>query len=139
MRRAVSVSLTLAGAFAWAGCGASTPAAPGADATASTAPTGSPDSTSPSTGPPATPTAPSSSKVTTTSLTGTVSSSAVEGNCLVLADAGSTYLLVGAVTGLTPGREVTVTGHVDPARATTCQTGTPFVVETVEPAGPDTG
>ena len=134
MRPAVPVSLALAGVVFLAGCGSTTPDTPGATS-ASATPT-SPDSTT-STG--TIPTAPPSDKVTTTTLTGTVTRAAVEGSCLVLVAGDRTYLLVGAVTGLTAGQEVVVTGHVDPAVATTCQTGTPFMVESVEPGGASTG
>ncbi len=86
-----------------------------------------------------TPTAPSPTRAATTSLIGTVTRAAVEGNCLVLAASDRTYLLVGAVSGLTPGQRVSVTGHVDASVVTTCQTGTPFVVESVEPTAAPAG
>ena len=123
----------LAGAVALAACGSSTTATtPGGAATSSGAASASSDPTVPSSGPgTTTPTASSPSRAATTSLTGTVRRAEVEGSCLLLEDAGSSYLLLGAVTGLAPGQEVTVTGHVDPGRASTCQTGTPFVVERV--------
>ena len=142
MRRAVPVSLALAGVVFLAGCGSTTPDTPGATS-ASATPT-SPDSTtststSTGTSTSTSPTAPPSDKVTTTTLTGTVTRAAVEGSCLVLVSGDRTYLLVGAVTGLTAGQEVVVTGHVDPTVATTCQNGTPFMVESVEPGGASTG
>lgn len=72
-------------------------------------------------------------------LTGTASRAGVEGTCLLLTVAGRSYLLVGAVTGIRVGDRVTVTGHVDRGVVTTCQTGTPFVVEHVPATDPSTG
>ncbi|MEU9505023.1 hypothetical protein AB0D32_01920 [Micromonospora sp. NPDC048170] len=61
-----------------------------------------------------------------TTLTGTVTSG-VEPNCLLL----DNYLLVGGPRDvLTPGVKVTVTGRVQRDLLTTCQQGTPFLVET---------
>ncbi|MEU6073112.1 hypothetical protein [Micromonospora sp. NPDC047074] len=61
-----------------------------------------------------------------TTLTGTVTSG-VEPNCLLL----DNYLLVGGPRDvLAPGTKVTVTGRVQRDLMTTCQQGTPFLVET---------
>ncbi|MEO8555371.1 MAG: hypothetical protein ABI474_01770 [Actinomycetota bacterium] len=65
-------------------------------------------------------------------LTGTASRAAAEGTCLLLTVDGRSYLLVGAVTNIGVGDRVTVTGHIDRGVVTTCQAGTPFVVESVE-------
>jgi hypothetical protein len=72
-------------------------------------------------------------------LTGTASRSASEGTCLVLTVAGRSYLLVGAVRNIGVGDRVTVTGHVDRGVVTTCQAGTPFVVQHVRATDPSTG
>ncbi|MFC4020573.1 hypothetical protein ACFOW4_21890 [Micromonospora sp. GCM10011542] len=62
----------------------------------------------------------------TTRLSGTIGAG-VEPNCLLL----NGYLLIGGPRDvLTAGARVTVTGRVEPALLTTCQQGTPFVVET---------
>ena len=64
------------------------------------------------------------------SLTGTVTAG-VEANCVLL----DNFLLVGGPRDvLRPGARVTVTGRVQPGLMTTCQQGTPFVVETGKPA-----
>ncbi|MBQ1074549.1 hypothetical protein KBX06_15440 [Micromonospora sp. C31] len=64
-----------------------------------------------------------------TTLTGTVTSG-VEPNCLLL----DSYLLVGGPRDLLkPGTKVTVTGKVQRDLLTTCQQGTPFLVETARP------
>ena len=53
----------------------------------------------------------------------------MEAGCLLLDD----YLLLGGPRDvLAAGREVTVTGRVEPGTVTTCQQGTPFVVESAE-------
>jgi hypothetical protein len=63
-------------------------------------------------------------------LTGTVTAG-VEANCLLL----DGYLLVGGPRDqLRVGTRVTVTGRVQADLMTTCQQGTPFVVETAQPA-----
>ncbi|MGW5667397.1 hypothetical protein [Micromonospora sp. NPDC003776] len=65
-----------------------------------------------------------------TTLTGTVQAG-VEPNCFLL----DGNLLVGAPRGaLKDGARVTVTGHSQPGLMTTCQQGTPFVVDSVRPA-----
>jgi hypothetical protein len=62
-------------------------------------------------------------------LTGTVTAG-VEPNCFLL----DGNLLVGAPRGaLRAGARVTVTGHPQPNLMTTCQQGTPFMVESVRP------
>ncbi len=61
-------------------------------------------------------------------LTGTVSSG-VEPGCLLL----DSYLLLGGPGDvLKPGARVTVTGQAQPDLITTCQQGTPFVVESAK-------
>ncbi|MFV2116724.1 hypothetical protein ACFHW0_30975 [Micromonospora sp. LOL_025] len=61
-----------------------------------------------------------------TTLTGTVTSG-VEPNCLLL----DNYLLIGGPRDLLKaGAKVTVTGRVQRDLLTTCQQGTPFLVET---------
>ena len=63
-------------------------------------------------------------------LTGTVRPG-VEADCLLLQG----YLLVGGPRDLLHGGgRVKVTGRVQPDLMTTCQQGTPFVVEAAEPA-----
>jgi hypothetical protein len=62
-------------------------------------------------------------------LTGTVVAG-VEANCLLL----NQYLLVGGDRSkLRAGAKVTVTGRARPDLMTTCQQGTPFQVEAVQP------
>ncbi|MET8306542.1 hypothetical protein [Micromonospora sp. NPDC005173] len=111
---------------------------PGTPASSGPAPvTGqpSPSATVPSPSGPATP-APSSTlkppggptlppPVGATELTGTITRG-VEPNCVLL----DGYLLIGGPRDvLTAGARVTVTGRVEPGVMTTCQQGTPFVVE----------
>jgi hypothetical protein len=63
-------------------------------------------------------------------LTGTVRAG-VEPNCLLL----DGYLLVGGPRDqLSSGTRVTVTGRVQADLMTTCQQGTPFLVESAKPA-----
>jgi hypothetical protein len=63
-------------------------------------------------------------------LTGTVTTG-VEANCLLL----DGYLLVGGPREqLRGGARVTVTGRVRADLMTTCQQGTPFLVESAQPA-----
>ncbi|WP_328423555.1 hypothetical protein OG470_11660 [Micromonospora sp. NBC_00389] len=100
----------------------------------------SPSATVPSPSGPATP-APSSTlkppggptlppPVGATELTGTITRG-VEPNCLLL----DGYLLIGGPRDvLTAGARVTVTGRVEPGMMTTCQQGTPFVVEGAHPS-----
>lgn len=134
MKTPRTVLVALVAAAALAAC-----AAPGADP-ASPATTGAaPMTSAPDPGPtsndpynpldpkprgPAKPAGPS------TTLTGTVEAG-VEPNCFLL----DGNLLVGAPRGaLKAGARVTVTGHSQPGLMTTCQQGTPFVVESVRPA-----
>ncbi|MFB9235229.1 hypothetical protein ACFFWC_06705 [Plantactinospora siamensis] len=64
-----------------------------------------------------------------TTVTGTISEG-VEGNCLLL----NGYLLLGGPRNvLKPGARVTVAGRVQPGMITTCQQGTPLVVESAQP------
>ncbi len=65
-----------------------------------------------------------------TTVTGTIRAG-VEPNCLLLDD----HLLVGGPRDvLTPGTRVEVTGRPEPGMMTTCQQGTPFVVESARRA-----
>ncbi|MFF5177477.1 hypothetical protein ACFY2Q_05560 [Micromonospora sp. NPDC000316] len=107
--------------------GTADPAGPGTPSTA----TGQPTSVAPST--PATPAPTLKSPggpslpppVGATEITGTVTPG-VEPNCLLL----DGYLLIGGPRDvLTSGGRVTVTGRVEAGMMTTCQQGTPFVVE----------
>lgn len=64
----------------------------------------------------------------TTTLTG-VPTDGVEAGCLLL----DGYLLLGGPRDvLTSGRTVSVTGRIEPGLMTTCQQGTPFLVESAE-------
>ncbi len=55
----------------------------------------------------------------------------VEAGCLIL----DGYLLLGGPRELLEsGREVRVSGRAEPGAVTTCQQGTPFQVESAEPA-----
>ncbi|MET7880370.1 hypothetical protein [Micromonospora profundi] len=112
-------------------CGAPTdePAGPGAPTTATEQPTALPPTgPDPSTAtetpkPPGGPSLPP--PVGATELTGTVTAG-VEPNCLLL----DGYLLIGGPRDvLAAGSRVTVTGRVEAGMMTTCQQGTPFVVE----------
>jgi hypothetical protein len=81
------------------------------------------------TGGPGTPSGPGPQPARLT-LTGTAAPG-VEGGCLLLRG----YLLLGGPRELLgAGRRVRVTGRVQPGVATTCQQGTPFLVESAEPA-----
>ncbi|NES14320.1 MULTISPECIES: hypothetical protein [Micromonospora] len=133
MKTPRTVLVALVAAAALTAC-----AAPGADP-ASPATTGATPMTSapePSASPsaPLDPTppkgGPSKPAGPSTTLTGTVQAG-VEPNCFLL----DGNLLVGAPRGaLKAGARVTVTGHSQPGLMTTCQQGTPFVVESVRPA-----
>lgn len=88
----------------------------------------------PSTGAPGGPSRPGDlggkSSAATMTLTGTVRAG-VEPNCLLL----DSYLLVGGPRDqLRAGARVTVTGRVQADLVTTCQQGTPFVVESAKPS-----
>ena len=65
-----------------------------------------------------------------TTLTGTVQAG-VEPNCLLL---DGNLLIGGPRDLLKPGARVTVTGRPQPGMMTTCQQGTPFVVESARRA-----
>ena len=146
MRRATVLSLVLLTWVTVGGCGTRTPQPLEGSETStgsSTMTPGEPNSTpsrsmTPTTEPP---TSPMPTKMTgfAVTLTGTASRAAVEGTCLLLTVAGRSYLLVGKVAGIRVGDRVTVTGHVDRGVVTTCQTGTPFVVERVGAAEPSSG
>ncbi|MBQ1018519.1 hypothetical protein KBX71_11695 [Micromonospora sp. D93] len=92
-------------------------------------PTTSPETippTTPSGGKPPKPGGPSTPPgVGATTLSGTLQGG-VEPNCVLL----DGYLLLGGPRDvLTPGARVEVTGRVEPGMMSTCQQGTPFVVE----------
>jgi hypothetical protein len=89
-----------------------------------------PGGTSGPPGPPGTSSGAPESKPGPLTLTGTVRPG-VEPDCLLLQG----YLLVGGPRELLRGGgRVKVTGRVQPGLMTTCQQGTPFVVEAAEPA-----
>lgn len=88
------------------------------------------------------PTAPDTKQGASATVTGILSTASVEGSCLLLtvaADGGASavdYLLVGdkaTLVGLRSGAMVTVSGRPEAGLATTCQTGTPFLVDKVLP------
>jgi hypothetical protein len=104
-----------------AGCGGDT-TAPGAPATPSLSPVPvAPPRSVPPSG-------------TTETLTGTVEAG-VEPGCLVLTGTGRDHLLLfadrSAKSLAKVGATVTVVGHAEPTRLTTCQQGIPFVVSSV--------
>jgi hypothetical protein len=68
-------------------------------------------------------------------ITGTVESG-VESGCLVLEHDGTVYGIYGNYDSAVvyAGAKVTLRGQVDPGMMTTCQQGTPFVVEEAETA-----
>ena len=108
----------------------SQPSTPSSDPSPSSVPPTPPASTPPvrPTKSPGGPTLPP--PVGATTLTGTVVAG-VEPNCVLL----DGYLLVGGPRDvLRPGRKVTVSGRVEPGMMTTCQQGTPFVVESAHRA-----
>ncbi|WP_405427261.1 hypothetical protein [Micromonospora sp. NBC_00617] len=128
LRLVVPALVALAALSACGGTdGSTTPGAP-------TATAGQPTPASPSSSAPAiTPSDPLKSPggptvpppVGATELTGTITAG-VEPNCLLL----DGYLLVGGPRDvLAAGTRVTVTGRVETGMMTTCQQGTPFVVE----------
>ncbi|MEU5904393.1 hypothetical protein [Micromonospora sp. NPDC047527] len=104
--------------------GTADPASPGTPSTATAEPTSAaPTPPSPTLKSPGGPSVPP--PVGATELTGTVTPG-VEPNCLLL----DGYLLIGGPRDvLTSGARVTVTGRVEAGLMTTCQQGTPFVVE----------
>ncbi|WP_373315526.1 hypothetical protein [Planosporangium mesophilum] len=74
---------------------------------------------------------PSSQPAGTTTVTGTVTAG-VEPGCMLL---DGRYLLVGGPRDqLHDGARVAVTGRAQPDMMSTCQQGTPFIVESVKPA-----
>ncbi|MGC5018498.1 hypothetical protein [Micromonospora sp. DT47] len=98
-------------------------------ASAPPAPTVAPPTALPPTGrPPSRPSRPPGPGATT--ITGTVQPG-VEPNCLLI----DGYQLIGGPRDvLAPGARVTVTGRPQPDMMTTCQQGTPFVVESARRA-----
>jgi hypothetical protein len=130
MKTPRTVLVALVAAAALTAC-----AAPGADPASPGTTGATPMTSAPGPGPtsndPANPLDPRPSRGgPSTSLTGTVEAG-VEPNCFLL----DGNLLVGAPRGaLKAGARVTVTGHPQPDMVTTCQQGTPFVVESVRPA-----
>ncbi|MFE9203694.1 hypothetical protein [Micromonospora sp. NPDC007230] len=105
------------------------PASPGPTGAAPVTSTPSPD---PSVSPtdPTAPTKGGPSSGATTTLTGTLQAG-VEPGCLLL---DGNLLVGGPRDVLKAGARVTVTGHSQPDLMTTCQQGTPFVVESAKPA-----
>lgn len=71
-----------------------------------------------------------------TTITGTVKSG-VEAGCLVLEHEGTVYGIYGRFDSsvVYAGAKVTLHGKIDTGMMTTCQQGTPFVVEDAESAG----
>ncbi len=145
-RRTLPVIVLAAGALlvgCLAGCGTATDGQQGPEFGASaTSPAGTPTRTEPGVLPTRiTPTVPATTaRPPATTVRGTLSRDSVEGSCLVLttspggADAGRRYLLMGdseTLHDLTDGDIVTVSGHRETGLATTCQSGTPFLVEAV--------
>jgi hypothetical protein len=127
--RRFAVLVAALAALALAGCAGQTPdqtAGPGV-AVGFADPSASPEA---STGPPAgKPTAKGGETIT-----GTVSAG-VESGCLILQGSQSQHLLVFDDPGLRAeakiGATITVTGRAEPALATTCQQGVPFIVTAV--------
>ncbi|MFU8870642.1 hypothetical protein [Micromonospora sp. SL4-19] len=107
-------------------------AAPASPESTGAAPVTSQPSPDPSLTPtdPVSPTKGGPSGAGTTTLTGTVQAG-VEPNCLLL---DGNLLVGGPRDVLKPGARVAVTGHSQPDLMTTCQQGTPFVVDTAKPA-----
>jgi len=86
-----------------------------------------------SSGPPEDLTVPPTSsgrKTSSIRVKGTVSDG-VEPGCRLLTSNGVVYLLIWRHGNLVPGREIEVQGTVQPDLMTTCQQGTPLVVERV--------
>ncbi|HEX5594420.1 MAG TPA: hypothetical protein VFX61_00105 [Micromonosporaceae bacterium] len=150
MRKRRILVPTVVAALVLAGCGGNSPQSqPGGpvNSSAQASPTGQPGSPSPTGQPstsPVTPTTgpgrlpPTGATPTPTKgqpggqqvLTGTITEG-VEMNCLLL----DGYLLVGGPRDvLRAGARVTVTGEVRSDLMTTCQQGTPFLVERAQPA-----
>nr|WP_205861017.1 hypothetical protein [Planosporangium flavigriseum] len=139
MRFVLSIILACGALAGCAGSGTTTPAneSGGPSVTNSSAqPNPSASGQGPSVTPPGgkpTPTLPGDAGANSSgamTLTGTITPG-VEANCLLL----DGYLLVGGPREqLRSGTRVTVTGRVQKDLMTTCQQGTPFVVETAKPA-----
>lgn len=124
------------GSAGLAACG--TTASPGGPASTTSTPGGTSTTAPPATetSPPATVPGPSTSGRPVT-VTG-VPEAGVEAGCLLLRP----YLLVGGDDAtralLASGRQVTVTGHLDPTQMSYCQQGTILVVDSATPSGPGT-
>lgn len=73
---------------------------------------------------------PTSKVVPELTLTGTVEAG-VEKGCLVLVSDGTAHVLIGELTGVLPGSQVTVRGHEATNVLTSCQQGAPFRVTAV--------
>jgi hypothetical protein len=127
-RTAIVALLACAALGACASPGAD-PASPGQTGAAPVTSTSSPD---PSASPtdPTSPTKGGPSSAGTTTLTGTLQAG-VEPGCLLL---DGNLLVGGPRDVLKAGARVTVTGRTQPDLMTTCQQGTPFVVDTAKPA-----
>lgn len=147
VRRIVNLSGLAAGALllsVLAACGAGDGGS-GEESAAPTsaAPTSAPESTEESPVPEETtpyldPSAgePSKSSGSETTISGTVEAG-VEAGCLVLEHGGTVYGIYGSFDAsvVYAGASVTLHGKVDNDMMTTCQQGTPFVVEEAEAAG----
>lgn len=151
IRRSANLTGLLVGALllaSTAACGSSpegddeTPTAPEATETVSAPKTSEPEEESPvpeettpyldpSLGEPS-----KSGSSSQTTITGTVKSG-VEAGCLILEHDGTVYGIYGRFDSsvVFAGAEVTLYGKVDTGMMTTCQQGTPFVVEDAESAG----
>ncbi|MGA8979593.1 MAG: hypothetical protein WB473_10820, partial [Pedococcus sp.] len=81
-----------------------------------------------------TPTVPGTGRGQLVTVTGTVSAG-VENGCLLLttepASPDGPWQLIGNIAGIEAGQQVTVRGARIDTRATTCQQGLPFEVQTV--------
>ncbi len=133
MALAALVACTLLGACAQGG--SNQPGGPSVTSSASqsrhTDPGGSPSPGTPSVGPELpTDKIPSAAARGPMTITGTVAAG-VEANCVLL----NGYLLLGGPRDLLrDGAKVTVTGRPQPGLMTTCQQGTPFAVDSAQPA-----
>jgi len=122
--------------FVLAGCSRAGEPAPSATSSggAATGSTGGAGRESPTPAPTLSVPPPASPRPSTT-MTGTVFHSDVEGGCLGLTgDDGKNYELLGSADRevLTPGTRVRVSGRVRTDIATICQIGTPFEVTSAE-------
>ena len=109
------------GGFLLAACGAVTM---GSDGSTVGSGVSAPRSPEPSSG------SPTSKVVPELTPTGTVEAG-VGGGCLVLVSDGTAYVLIGELTGVLPGSQVTVRGHEASNVRTSCQQGPPFRVTAV--------